>query len=203
MEWPGHWAYGYNEEQYGWGYYEPGYGPRMAGIGINGGYLDGSVSFPDTATGSAATWGTGVVTYTLLPGTTLTFSGDWGASWLLMQPGLSGYYDMTLRTWEAPYQVPETLATLLTRNGSFSSDGYGGFSEGASFSFTNDTDTILERTFALEGYLLVNGNYVPPAVTPGLDQRCPKARDLVRLEVEDRLHGISRVRIPASTAGRA
>lgn len=165
LSWPGHTVYDYREEEYGWGVYEDGYG-MVASMGVNGGYLNSSISFPSTTTGSAQTWGSGITTYTLLPGTTVTFSGYWGVSWNSEHNDLSGTYFLSLQTWEEPYPTDATPATLLSMEGSFNSLGGDGLYREAEFSFTNNFDVAIQRSFLLGGALSLQAVYIPPAVTP-------------------------------------
>lgn len=162
LDWPGTSFHTDRFTRYGWASYVDGYDPMVAGIFITGGWMEGSISFPNSAVGFAVTFGNGSITYTLLPGATLTFGGSWQTNWVMEQEGAFGSYELTLRTWEGD-NVDVVSETLLSRRGSFD-HGSSGFYDTASFSFTNDTNVPIERTFVLNGYLSLQA--VPPAVTP-------------------------------------
>lgn len=163
VDWPGDSFHGLSYGRHGWYSSSEGVDPFVAGITVNGGRMDAILSFPSDASGSAATFGIGTVTYTLLPGATLTFGGSWGANWLL-ESNVSGYYSLSLTMSDSPYWDEGQYQTLWSSHRSFSSGASESAFGEATFTFTNNTDLAIEKSFALDGTLYFGA--AQPPVTP-------------------------------------
>lgn len=162
VDWPGNSFSGFEYFRYGWSSWWEGDDPFWAGISVAGGRLNASLSFPSGAVGTAATFGDGSVTYTVLPGATLTFEGSWGTNWLL-EGNVSGNYSLSLTVSESVYGEGPSQ-TLLSSHQSFSSGAVDDAFGQVSFSFTNNTDYAIDKSFVLSGSLYFNA--AQPPITP-------------------------------------
>lgn len=161
LRWPGHHVSRHAEDQFGVPLFEPGYG-YVASDAFIGGYSASSLSFPASSTGSAQTFGTAVSTWAVLPGVTLTLSGNLGSSASFEAGSTSATYDLGLIT-----RQDDSTTTLYDVHGSWTSPGFSEFGDEFSFSFTNRGDAVVYRSFAITSSLSVDAGAVSPVPEPG------------------------------------